>query len=431
MGVLTEKYPVKLFAHILLILFLGCLFFGLRAGVSILSVVLFLFTLFVPAKEYFLKPYNKPVRWFIIACLLFLFLQVIAMLYTSNISEGWRNLWMKSGVVLGAVGFFGCLTLVKPDRKEFIFYYSLLLSLALLYCFFINLIKYTRAGDSNIFYYYSFLLPVRQHAIYYSVYVFSGLVMVLESLNRQRFIVSRTIYYVCVLLFIVFLYLLSSRLMIAFGFLYLLYFIYRRIKAQKKVNLVYPVTAAIVIVALFSFTTNPVSKRFTELLNGDMEIVRAEKNKTSDYFNGWQFRMLQWRIVPAILNENKAWVMGVSPGDAQSLLDQKYIQRNMYTGDPARHEEGFLGYYSHNTYLEAVLQVGLAGLLIVLFMLSTLSRIGWKLRHSGYLWIVLAVIAVSFTESLFESQYGIIMFTFISMLVLVMGNNPLKKIVKS
>jgi len=45
-------------------------------------------------------------------------------------------------------------------------------------------------------------------------------------------------------------------------------------------------------------------------------------------------RLIEWHFALEILNENHAWIQGVSPGDSQDLLNKKYIAAEMYTGDP-------------------------------------------------------------------------------------------------
>ena len=131
------------------------------------------------------------------------------------------------------------------------------------------------------------------------------------------------------------------------------------------------------------------------------------------YFNGVAFRLLQWRFVKEIMQEHKAWVMGVTPAGAQPLLNQKYLETNMYAGKPGTPDHGYQGYSTHNEWLESFLQTGILGLLA--FFGICFSMITLALRQkSRSLWaIVLLVLAYSFQEAVFETQYGLVIFLFL------------------
>jgi O-antigen ligase len=130
------------------------------------------------------------------------------------------------------------------------------------------------------------------------------------------------------------------------------------------------------------------------------------------YFNGLQFRLLQWKFTPEILNENQRWLIGMSPGDARYFLNQKYISSKMYTGDPARGNKGFLVYNTHNQFLETLLQTGITGLAVLCFICISLVRISREKKRLMLSSLVLLMLAWFFTESVLETQYGVMIFTF-------------------
>jgi O-antigen ligase len=130
------------------------------------------------------------------------------------------------------------------------------------------------------------------------------------------------------------------------------------------------------------------------------------------YFNGVQFRLLQWRFTGEILIENHAWVMGIGPGNAQYLLDQKYVSSNMYIGEPERGDHGFLGYNTHNQFLESLLKTGISGPIALLFICITLIKWAWQKRKRQTAFIAALFIVWLFTEAVLERQYGIQIFIF-------------------
>jgi O-antigen ligase len=174
---------------------------------------------------------------------------------------------------------------------------------------------------------------------------------------------------------------------------------------------------------LVVFTHNPVSRRFSEVLKGDLNFINQKKFKPGDYFNGLQFRLLQWRFVSEILNEQKSWLAGVSPGDAQSYLDQKYVSENMYTGTPERRDSGFLGYNTHNQFLEALLQSGIIGVLVFLMIWFALIKMAIKRRNNALSFITVLLLAYSFTESVLETQFSLVIFLFFPLFFYMDKNN--------
>jgi O-antigen ligase len=159
-------------------------------------------------------------------------------------------------------------------------------------------------------------------------------------------------------------------------------------------------------------TTNPVSNRFSDIVKGNLRVTAMEKFNPGMYFNGVQFRLLQWRFTAEILNENRSWLTGVGPGNSQHFIDQKYISTNMYIGEPARGDHGFLGYNTHNEFLETLLQTGVPGLVVLLFTCIALIKIAWQKKKRELSFVVALLLAWFFTESVLERQYGILIFTF-------------------
>lgn len=412
---LPEKKWMRIIASVLLLAFFMSLFFPLRALTSILQGLMFGYALLVAPKVFRFQKKNRLPVFLIGSCLLFFAWQVISLLYTTDQQEGWKNIWMKSGMVVTTVSIYVLGLVLKEELEKHYFYFCCLLAASLLYCLLVNFIKYTNVGDSSLFFYHSLVRPAGQHAIFMSVYVFAALVFLVESIKVKNLYASKAIYFVLTGFFVALIFLLSSKLAIVFVIFYFFYIAAGSLKKNQRVLGL--IILVLVAAGLLVLTKNPVANRFSEIIKGDLELVKQDKNQPADYFNGWQFRLLQWKIVPEILGENRSWLLGVSPGDAQHLLDKKYRERNMYVGDPARGDSGFLGYYTHNTYLEALLQTGIIGLLLIILCFLILAGMAWHIRFSGKTWIILLLIAIAFTESLFESQYGIILFSFLPLFV--------------
>ena len=170
------------------------------------------------------------------------------------------------------------------------------------------------------------------------------------------------------------------------------------------------------MVITLTFTIkNPISKRFYEIAKGNIKIVTHDSFKKSDYFNGLQFRLLQWKFVGEILTEKKRWLIGVSPGDAQATLNEKYLAKNMYSGETSRGDRGYLVYNTHNQFLQTVLQNGIIGLAVLMMICVPLLKLALQNKKKPGSFIILLLLAWLFTEAAFETQYGIVIFIFFSL----------------
>ena len=374
----------------------------------------------------------KKVDAFITGCFLFYLLQVISLLYTDNYREGLRHLEVKSSLLAIPVIFY-CFN--YPTRqtsrlllKQFIF----IVFLASLFCIVIAEKKYLfDKQSSSVFFYHQLVALFNQHAVQFSLLVFIAVAWLLHNTKKGYYYVNKYIHFSLAAYFILVIVLLSSKLVISFTVLYLLYYLGRhlikaRINRRSSIAVFIICIAAIVLTMV---TNNPVSKRFTEIIKGDVSLVRQETFNPAIYFNGLQFRLLQWRFVSEILNDKNAWITGVSPGDAQKAINEKYKSYNMYTGEGSS-ATGYLGYNSHNQFLESVLQTGIIGLASFLLICSGLIQMAWRTKNSMLPAVILLLLANAFIESVFETQYGLIIYTFFPLFLFRMLTEPGKPVNK-
>lgn len=406
---------VKQVAHFILLLFFIFVFFSLRAGVSIGCVTIFVFAILF-SRHFILQ--EKLFTSFLAAIIILFLLQIIALSYTTDITEGWRNIKTKSALILTVFGIYGTTRVVRDQANLVKLYYCITLALSCVFYLVAGVLNVIQTNDLANLFYYKLVNITHQHPIFYSVYVFLGLLFTVDAWRKKVFVVPSGWYYAMMVLFILMIVLLSSKLVIGILFLFLFYFITRLIVQKRSIPAIIILSFLLAIPLVLLLTKNPLSHRFRELFRSDLRMVETAVNTPADYFNGYQFRLLQWKLVPEILTEKRSWLQGVSPGDAQNELDKKYIARNMYTGDVNvnRNDEGYLGFYTHNNFLENLLQTGIIGLVIVITIFLLLILWVAVSRDFVTLWIILLLVAVSFTESLFESQYGITMFSVVTAL---------------
>ncbi len=414
---MPEHNTTRTINDVLFVLYLAffvSLIFAFRAVTSI-SVALLLVTGIVKnrnqQKSFFNHNLKNPLLFF---CALVFLLQFVSLLYTSDMEQGWKNIRLKSALVVIPLSLCCCDYLNETTRRKLLKWYCLALFCACLYAVFHALYRYSLTHNYSVLLYHPLVSIYSGHAVQFSILVFISLLHLFEALTKKTIVFSKYADLFLIAFFLVFLFLLSSKLVIAFFLVYFLYamirsFLFRSINAKFMIISFVSLT----VFSLFIFSTqNRISNRFKEIVQTDFHFIKRERFNPGDYFNGLQFRLLQWEFVPGILNENKAWLVGVSPGDAQNYLNQKYISKNMYTGTVARGDKGFIGYNTHDQFLESLLETGVIGSLLFLIICWSFVKMIRERKKAELSFVTILLFVYSFSESVFETQYSLFLFLF-------------------
>lgn len=354
---------------------------------------------------------NLLTPFFISCCLLFV-VQMASVAYSENKAQAWRNVWGKSLLVIVPFCLFCSDYITGITRQKIMKWYCLVLFAACVFALTRALSIYLTTHDPSFLFYHQLVEPYSGHAIQFSILVFIALVYLLEFEKNKRFVLSTTFQRFLIIFFSLMLLLLSSKLVIIFYLACLLYFLIMVRKYNSKLIAI-GFVAAFFMVCIFIFSTNnPMSNRFRDIVYTDFRMLERDKFDPGNYFNGLQFRLLQWRFVPQILNERKAWATGVGVGDAQQLLNDKYVSENMYIGNAQRGGTGFLGYNTHNEFLQSLLETGIPGVALYVALCLSLIKMMLARRRAPFIFISTLLLAYTFSESVFESQYSSIIFLF-------------------
>ena len=414
---MPERNNTRIINDLLFVLYLAffvSLIFAFRA-VSSISVALLIVSGIiknrVEHKGFFNQNLMNPLVFF---CALLFLLQFVSLLYTNDMEQGWKNIRLKSALVVIPLALCCCDYINEVTRRKLLKWYCLILFCACLYAMYYASRRYAATHNSSVLLYHPLVSIYSGHAVQFSILVFISLLHLFEALTRKAIVFTKYVDLFLIAFFLVFLFLLSSKLVIAF---FLVYFLYTMIKSFlfKSINAKFIVISIIslAVFSLFIFSTqNRISNRFKEIIQTDFHFIKRERFNPGDYFNGLQFRLLQWEFVPGILNEKKAWLIGVSPGDAQNYLNQKYISKNMYTGTVARGDKGFIGYNTHDQFLESLLETGWIGSFLFLLICWSLVKMTWERKMAELSFVTILLIVYSFSESVFETQYSLFIFLF-------------------
>jgi O-antigen ligase len=346
------------------------------------------------------------------------------LLYTHNSSAG-GHLVEKDATLL-AIPFIVCAGPFADEQsfRKLMNTYCLILLAACLYCLAVATLSYREEKNISVFFYHPLSHAIRENAIYFSVFLIFGLLYLLSpgcriETARLSARARKNLRLFFIGFFIGFIVLLASKLLLLFLLLILIHFVVRKYPVRENKRFMGLMALGILLaLAALAFTRNPVKERYLDIYYGDLSVIRQKKFGQATYFNGVQLRLLEWQFAFQILRENRAWLIGVSPGDSQDLLNKKYTEADMYIGDPSRNSTGFLTYNFHNQYIENFVQSGVIGLAVLLYLCGLLIALVRKWRTREAFFTVFILLTLFLTESFITLQHGVFLFSFFPLLLL-------------
>ena len=312
-------------------------------------------------------------------------IELAGLLYTHDLFVAWKH--MESKATLVAIPFIflaGPFTDQQGYRRLFTAYCWLLAGICL-YCLSAALLEYHWRHDAGVFFYHDLTSAVDVNAVFFSGYVLVAILFLLFTATDRR------IRLILIPFFTILMVLLSSRLLLVV--LLIVFIVYALGRRQPKMKLATAYSLAVLIVlclATLAFTHNPFSRRYQELSPGI------------------SLRLFMWRSAVDVLESKHAWVAGVTGGDSQAMLDQKYLDAGL--------SQGYLRYNFHNEYIEVLVHSGLVGW--TLFMLAMVALIVMA-RVAGTpaaFFTTALILLLCGTESALEMQHGLFLSCFFPLL---------------
>lgn len=285
--------------------------------------------------------------------------------------------------------------------RRLLWYYCLLLTGLSCWCLSVAVVRYVHTGVTQVFFYHELTAVLGINAVYYSAYILMALIFLLSGAapaGRGRALL--TVFFTGMMILLA-----SKLLLVVLVVIYAAYlWRYRSLMTRSRVQgLVLLVVLGMGIVA---FTNNPVVGRY-------MAILPKEQSGAAG-FNGVSLRLFIWHSAKKILDQEHAWLCGISAGDSQDRLNQCYLDSGMSVG--------YLEYNFHNEYVEVLVDDGLVGLIVFLVALGVL---GWEARRTMEGMLVLLVIGVlAGTESILEMQQSVFLACLFPMLPWGLKNVP-------
>ena len=257
-------------------------------------------------------------------------------------------------------------------------------------------------------YFYGSRLSFPLHPSYLSMYIVISILISLESLFDSALkSVTKMFFFLMILIFLVALYLLSSRAGLLAAIVVLpLYFLYKLSQRFSK-WIIFSLFIALILIFLriawtndrLNYNTDGVTKsQPTEILKNDV-------------------RSNIWKSALIIVKHNL--VAGVGTGDATDELKREYLAQGNVDG-----------YYdnlnAHNQFLEVLLENGLIGLLIFMSIFGYMFYLSISQRNLILGLFLIVMIIMFMFETMLNRLAGISFFALFSFLLLHINRNDKK-----
>lgn len=409
MNIESQSIKEKLFK---ILLFLFC--FSFPFGIAINNIfygLLIVITIFYFSYSQVKKNiFNSLIT---ILFLLYFIITALSLIYTEDINYGIKALIRLSPflifplVILNFSDFFNRKLI---EKCLFYFCLGLLISVVscLIYCsyqtYLFGAFNPLNESNTNLFSYFNLTKLVGIHPIYFGVYILLGMSYLIVKLieNRGDKLVS-TINISLLLLFLVFLFLLNSFMLIIIltflSFFFLVYCIKNRIGTK--------------LITIFLFLSIYPVYEASYFLQEKFKGINILEDITNKDFSGNDFTAIKARNAKASSSIDLIRInplLGTGIGDAKKELLNQYKINGFIHG----FEQEF---NSHNQYLTTFISLGAIGLCILLFSIFLMLYESILLRNSFLFCFTVICTLFMLTESILERQFGIVFFSFFSVLL--------------
>jgi O-antigen ligase len=120
-------------------------------------------------------------------------------------------------------------------------------------------------------------------------------------------------------------------------------------------------------------------------------------------------RRIIWKMDMQLLKEH--WLAGVGPGQIRPELQQLYYGFSEMAGLPIEY------YDTHNEYLNIWISFGLAGIALLILILSVQAWRAVTSRSRLYLCLLVALCLCFMTENVLANQRGVVFYAFFTSLL--------------
>ncbi len=194
--------------------------------------------------------------------------------------------------------------------------------------------------------------------------------------------------------------LLSSKILITATFLIIVFDQLR----TRKYNLLILIIPIILFLFWKNFSSDQIEQRVLEEIEKTdvREVLTSEQFGQVYHWTGSGLRLFQAKCFYELLDSDKKYLLGYGFLATQGKLTEKYQEYDLYPG--------FYSYNFHNQYLQTMADLGIVGLVLILFLLYKGFRRALAEKSPLFFVFILLITLICITESLFWRQWGMVFF---------------------
>jgi O-antigen ligase len=345
--------------------------------------------------------------------MLFFLWQLIGLLYTEHLSEGWRNIELRLSLLLFPLLLISPVLKIRRNAKHLLKVFAISNFTYLIICYCFALYRSVQIENGNIIFnpylpnytwlnfFYSTELSFFLHPSYIAMFTLMSLFISLEnffsSIEQKR---ARYIWIIVILTLFISIYYLSSRASILATMVSLPIYFILKFKTHKYRKFIWFIIGGIILIIIPIALTNPRVNKYL--------LWRSER-KLENKETGREDRWIIWNSALKIIKNNL--IFGVGTGDIQIELNNEYKRIGNIN----------LAHFNtnaHNQFLEVFIENGLIGLILLLCIFGICFCISITDKNLLYL-IFVVVISVSFLfETMLNRFAGVAFFSIFSFLLL-------------
>ena len=331
---------------------------------------------------------------FLIACAVMYAVYLVALIWSNNYPFAYRDLLLKSPLLLFPLCLFASDSLLFTNRRLFNLAYAFLTG-CLLYALYVLYVWVCKVGIDGIW--SSFHISgsgwVAHHSYISMCYLLAIAIVLFILIEKNPPMWVKLLLVLAAWIFIFQVIVLASRTAwIVSALLLLVSFVYLVIQTfrgrLKPLLLVVFVLLSLITV----FFVRSVPSANNRCLQTFQRVKEARDLRTAD------IRWYIWESSLDVIEEHPIW--GVGTGDVRDSLTEK------------QREAGIPSFNSHNQFLNTWVAVGIFGLLaFVVLLLMSLWR-SFRYKSLLYFVFLLIIIGNCLTESILEKQMGLVFFVY-------------------
>lgn len=343
-------------------------------------------------------------------------LSVIGLIHTENYHEALFRIQQRTAIILFPIVFI----FIKIDYSKLynisMKYFRLGVLATCLYCIGYSIIKYIDSRSIEHFFGHNICRNLELYPYLLSFFCLLSILSILFQSNNIRLFNKENAYNLLqILIFSLIIFLIGNRQVLLLYFLTISFLVFKLSNNKKFVLIGYLILFGLGI-SLVQF--NPyLNQKVKEVIQNKENTIQLDQDASlGRSWNGVAIRKAIWECAKEPIINNI--LIGAGTGDVQDELQKAYEDRMFYFASR------YNTYNAHNQYIQTLIGQGIFGLLfLIASILFPLIKLKFDYQYSL---IAISFAVIFMTESVLETNKGIIIFSFMNTLFFLYRFSELK-----